>query len=132
MHLSFKNKEFLLLRQGKDTGDVIEEVLVLEVPCWQILLMAFRKKRLPRGHCVLQQDDDVAQRHVVPAVREGSQLRAQRRGGGRAVTGVTETGGEGPSQDPAPKRPGRRPGGSGSRSGDGGSGRGVGGRKAEH
>ena len=81
MHLSFKKKTSSFCSDwGKDTRDVAEEVLVLEVPLLADPTDGFQEERLPPRPLVLQQDDDVAQRHVVPAVREGSQLRARRRG----------------------------------------------------
>ena len=39
------------------------------------LANGFQEERLPTRPLVLQQDDGMAQRHVVPAVREGSQLK---------------------------------------------------------
>lgn len=134
MHLSFKKiKSFFCSDRGKDTGDVIEEVLVLEVPLLADLADGFQEERLPPRPLVLQQDDDVAQRHVIPAVREGSQLRAQGGGRGACSHRVTETGGEGPSQGTRP--PSAQAGvlvGVGHGGGDGGSERGVRREEAEH
>lgn len=91
------------------------------------LANGFQEERLPTRPLVLQQDDGVAQRHVVPAVREGSQLRTR---GGACGHRVTEAGGEGPGQ--RTRRPGSVPVGAGHAGGDGGSEGGVRWEEAEH
>ena len=87
----------------------------------------FQEECLPARPLVLQKDDGVAQRHVVPAVREGSQLRTRGRGVGHRVT---EAGGEGPGQ--GTRRPGSVLVGAGHAGGDGGSEGGVRREEAEH
>lgn len=58
----------------KDTRDVVEEILILEVSLLADFVDGFQEQVLPARPLVLQQNHHVAQRHVVPAVRESPEL----------------------------------------------------------
>lgn len=60
----------------KDTGDVVEEVLVLKAPLVTNFVHRFQEEGLSLRPVVLQQDDHVTQRQVVSAaLGERSQLK---------------------------------------------------------
>lgn len=72
-----KSKNFLCLHRKKDTCNIVEKVLVLEVSLLANLIDSFQEKILSPRPLLLKQDDHVAQRHVVPAVGESPELQGK-------------------------------------------------------
>ena len=75
----------LTLLQWKDTGDVVEEVLILEAGLLDDLVQRLQEQTLALGPVVLQQHHHVAQRQVVTVVCEHTELTAAQRGSGLSV-----------------------------------------------
>ncbi len=59
----------------KDTGDVVEEVLVLEAALLTDLIHRLQEEMLTLRPIILQENDHMTQSQVVSAVCEGPQLR---------------------------------------------------------
>lgn len=64
----------MAILSDKDTGDVVEEVLILEAALLTDLINGFQEQRLALWPIVLQEDHHVTQGEVVSAVREGTKL----------------------------------------------------------
>lgn len=72
--LKKKNQNFLCLSKKKDTCNIIEKILILEVSLLANLIDGFQEKILSPWPLLLKQYDHVPQGHVIPAVRESSEL----------------------------------------------------------
>lgn len=70
-----KGQNFLCLHRKKDTCNIVEKILVLEISLLTNLIDSFQEKILSPWPLLLKQDDHMPQRHVVPAVRESSELQ---------------------------------------------------------
>ena len=71
----FCTKHFFCSNKKKDTCNIIEKILILEVSLLSNLIDGFQEKGLSPRPLLLKQHDHVPQRHVVSAVCEGSQLQ---------------------------------------------------------
>lgn len=73
MHsLKRKNQNILCLNKKKDTCNIIEKILVLEISLLANLIDSFQEKILSPWPLLLKQHDHMPQSHVIPAVRERS------------------------------------------------------------
>lgn len=62
----------------KDTGDVVEKVLVLETALLTDLIHRLQEEILTLWPIMLQQDDHMTKREVISVVCESPQLRERR------------------------------------------------------
>lgn len=60
--------------QTKDTGNIAEEVLILEIPLLADLTDGFQEEVLSPWPLLLEQYNHMAQRHVISVVCKSSQL----------------------------------------------------------
>lgn len=74
IHLK-KNQNFLCLNKKKDTCNIIEKILILEISLLANLTDSFQEKVLSPRPLLLKQYDHMPQSHVIPAVRECSELQ---------------------------------------------------------
>lgn len=65
-----KKVNFLCLNKKKDTCNIIEKILILEISLLANLVDSFQEEILSPWPLLLKQDDHMPQCHVVPAVRE--------------------------------------------------------------
>lgn len=70
-----KNQNFLCLNKKKDTCNIIEKILILEISLLANLIDSFQEKILSSWPLLLKQYDHMSQCHVIPAVRESSKLQ---------------------------------------------------------
>lgn len=70
-----KNQNFLCLNKKKDTCNIIEKILILEISLLANLIDSFQEKIFSTRPLLLKQYDHMPQSHVIPAVRESSKLQ---------------------------------------------------------
>lgn len=63
------------MRNKKDTCNIIEKILILEISLLANLIDSFQEQILSSRPLLLQQYNHMSQCHVIPVVCEGSELQ---------------------------------------------------------